>query len=132
MAKISGLAHVGIFVKDVKTSQKFYEDLLGFKTEWECEFSDPANTYTVAIIRNGDLAIELVQKKKQTPLGEGPTDHVAMLVDDIEGMIKQLKEKGIKFETEEVVYREVMLANGSKWIFFRGPDNEHIELTQIL
>jgi catechol 2,3-dioxygenase-like lactoylglutathione lyase family enzyme len=132
MAKITGLAHVGLFVQDLKRSQNFYEDILGFETIWECEFSDPANTYTIAIIKNGNLAIELVKRKYQGIPGDGVTDHVAMQVDDLEGMMKALNAKGVKFESETYVHYEKMLPNGSKWIFFRGPDNEHIELTQIL
>jgi catechol 2,3-dioxygenase-like lactoylglutathione lyase family enzyme len=132
MAKVTGLSHVGVFVKDLKRSQQFYQDILGFKTTWECEFSDAANTYTIAIIANGSVVIELVQKKIQVPLGDGATDHVAMAVDNLDEMITQLSGKGIKFETAEPVYEAVMLKNGSKWIFFRGPDNEHIELAQAL
>lgn len=132
MAEVKGLAHVGVFVKDVNESKQFYEDILGFNTIWECEFSDEANTYTIAIIENGDLKIELVQRKIQSDLSDGSTDHIAMLVDDIEGIIEVLREKDIEFETDEPVFRANMLPNGSKWIFFRGPDNEHIELTQVL
>ena len=132
MAVITGLSHIGIFVKDIKKSQQFYQDILGFKTTWECEFSDAANTYTIAIIANGSVVIELVQKKVQTPLRDGVTDHVAMAVDDLDGIIKELSGKGIQFETSEPVYEAKMLKNGSKWIFFRGPDNEHIELAQAL
>jgi lactoylglutathione lyase len=132
MAKVVGLAHVGIFVKDAKRSQKFYEDILGFKTICECEFSDPANTYHCIIIQNGTCSIELVQKKYQNVPGDGVTDHVAMQVDNLEEIMKLLSGKGVVFESEEPAFYEKMLANGSKWIFFRGPDNEHIELTQIL
>jgi lactoylglutathione lyase len=132
MAKITGLSHIGIFVKDLQRSQKFYQDVLGFKTTWECEFSDEVNTYTVAIIQNSTISIELIQKKIQSHLGDGATDHVAMAVDDLEAMIEQLSTKGIKFETEKPVFFSGMLKNGSKWIFFRGPDNEHIELAQAL
>ena len=132
MAKITGLAHVGIFVKDLKKSQQFYKDILGFDTTWECEFSDANNTYTIAIIANGPVIIELVQKKIQTPLGDGVTDHISMQVDDLDAMIKELAGKGIKFESDEPVFEANFLKNGSKWIFFRGPDNEHLELAQAL
>jgi len=133
MAKITGLAHVGVFVKDIKKSQKFYTEVLDFDTRWECEFSDENNTYTICIVQNGGLAIELVQMKDQdVRTGNGVVGHIAMLVDDLEGMMEKLKSRGVEFETKEPAHYDVMLENGSKWIFFRGPDDEHLELTQIL
>lgn len=129
---IRGLAHAGVFVKDLNVSKNFYADTLGFEIIWECKFSDEDNTYNIAIIKNGDLTIELVEREKQTDLSDGVTDHVAMLVDDLDKTIEDLIKKGIVFETDEPVYEANMMPNGSKWIFFRGPDNEHIELTQVL
>ncbi|GHU81688.1 hypothetical protein FACS189468_4780 [Spirochaetia bacterium] len=131
MAKVTGLFHIGIFVKDVKKSAQWYEEFLGFKTTWECSFVE-GNEYTIAIIENGSCVIELVQSPGFGKLGDGVTDHVALAVDDLEGMIKQLAAKGIKFETAEPVFKANVLKNGTKWIFFRGPDNEHIELSQAL
>ncbi|MCL2220755.1 MAG: VOC family protein [Oscillospiraceae bacterium] len=133
MAKITGLAHVGVFVKDIKRSQKFYTEVLGFKTRWECEFTEGDNTYTICIVENGNLVIELVKMKyPDERTGNGVVGHIAMLVDDLEGMIEQLNTHNIKFDTDAPVHKSNMLENGSKWIFFRGPDDEHLELTQIL
>jgi len=95
--------------------------------------SDENNSYKIAIINKGSVAIELVEMKIQDERSsESVIAHVAMQVDDIEGMIESLKAKGIEFETKEPVHGKEMLENGSKWIFFRGPDNEHLELAQIL
>jgi catechol 2,3-dioxygenase-like lactoylglutathione lyase family enzyme len=132
VAKVVGLSHIGIFVKDLEKSQKFYKDILGFRTIWECEFSDADNTYTIAFIQNNTIVIELVKRKIQTSLGDGVTDHVAMAVDNLEEIIKDLSAKGIKFESREPIFCADMFEKGTKWIFFRGPDNEHIELAQSL
>ncbi len=132
MAQVIGLAHVGIFVDDVERSKRFYKDMLGLECVEQCAFDADGNTFTCAFVKKGDLCLELVQRKIGSNPGDGMTDHVAMLVDDLDFFTKVLKEKGIKFETEEQMYCGDMMPNGTKWIFFRGPDNEHIELTQVL
>lgn len=32
MAKMEGLAHIGVFITDIERSKKFYEDVLDFET----------------------------------------------------------------------------------------------------
>ena len=43
-----------------------------------------------------------------------------------------LEKKGIKFETEKPVHLPMVFDNGVKFINFRGPDGETIELNQTL
>jgi lactoylglutathione lyase len=132
MAGVIGLAHAGVFVDDLERSQKFYRDILGFETTWECEFSDEDNTYTVAFVSKAGVVLELVKRKHADERTDGVTDHVALLVDDLADMMALLGGKGVEFETQDPVYCADMMPNGTKWIFFRGPDGEHIELTEIL
>ncbi len=132
MAEVTGLAHVGIFVDDVERSKKFYEEMLGLKCTWQCTFDADNNTFTCAFMAKGSLCLELVQRRIGENPGNGMVDHVAMMVDDIESFRKELEAKGIEFETEDQMYCADMFPNGTKWVFFRGPDNEHIEISQIL
>ena len=132
MAEVLGLAHIGIFVDDVEVSKKFYKDVLGLECIWQTTFDADGNTFTCAFVKKGTVCLELVQRRIGSNPGDGMTDHVAYAVDDLEGIIAKLKDMGIEFETEEVSHCETMFENGTKWIFFRGPDNEHIELAQVL
>jgi lactoylglutathione lyase len=132
MAEIIGLAHIGVFVKDIKKSQKFYAEILGLETIHECVFEGEDNTFTIAFMKKGSLCLEIVMREHQTELGDGVVAHIAMQVDDLDGMIQKLGALGIEFETKEPVYHPTMLGGGTKWIFFRGPDNEHLEISQIL
>lgn len=132
MPKITGLAHAGVFVSDIEKAKDFYKNILGMDITFECVFEDKTNTFTIAFAEIGDLKLELIQPKFQEKKQDGLIDHIAFAVDDIEEMMEVLDQKGIKFESREPVYYEGMLENGSKWIFFRGPDGEHIELTQVL
>lgn len=133
MTKILGLAHVGIFVNDVEKSKEFYSTFLGTEVVWDCQFGGADNSdFTVSIVQNGTAVLELVQRKESDVRTDGVIDHIAFQVDDLEGVMTDLAGKGIEFETDELVHEPAMLKNGSKWIFFRGPDGEHIELAQAL
>jgi lactoylglutathione lyase len=132
MAKVTGLAHVGIFVGDLDRSRKFYEGVLGFKSPQQCKLVTDEETFHIAFEQNGDLTIELVHPEKTKVSGTGVVHHLAMMVDDIDGMCKKLDEKGIKFDSEEPVYGEEIGNHGARFIFFNGPDGEKIELTQLL
>lgn len=132
MAKVTGLAHIGIFVSDIEVTKEFYKNILGMDITFECVFEDDTNTYTIAFAKLGNLTLELVSPKFKDDKADGIIDHIAFAVDDLEGVMESLKQKGIEFETKEPTFYAGMLENGSKWIFFRGPDGEHIELTQVL
>lgn len=133
MAKLEGLAHIGLFVADLQASKNFYEDILDFKTIWECSVNEANGTVTdVAFVQNGCLTLELVRLQNLQDRPDGKVDHIAMKVEDIESVKRTLLEKGVVFETEEVVYCKDVFENGSKWILFRGPDNERLELTEVM
>jgi len=132
MAQIIGLAHIGLFVKDIEKSKKFYTEILGLECINECVLEGLDNTFTIAFMKKGSLCIELVMRKQQTELGNGVIDHIAMQVDDLAAMMVKLSALGVKFESKEPDYHPTMLGNGAKWIFFRGPDNEHLEIAQII
>ncbi len=133
MAEVLGLAHIGIYVADVERSKKFYKDILGLECIEQCTFDADGNTFTCAFVKKGSVCLELVQRRIGEILGDGMTDHVSYAVDDIDAIRKELEAKGVEFETEEQVYcKEMFAPRGTKWVFFRGPDNEHIELAQVL
>lgn len=66
--QISGLAHIGVFVKDLKRSLAFYTEKLGFT----CTFQYMNEGVTpVAFIQNGSCVIELVEKPETEGRGDG-------------------------------------------------------------
>lgn len=132
MPEVTGLGHIGIFVDDVEVSKKFYKDILGLECIEQCTFDADGNTFTCAFVKKGSVCLELVQRRIGTNPGDGMTDHVAFAVDDVDAFRQELEKKGIEFETKEQMYCADMFPNGTKWVFFRGPDNEHIELCQVL
>lgn len=116
--KIKGLAHIGVFVKDMETSVKFYRDILGFTV------TDVHNNLTFCNI--GTCLIELVEIKDYQPRTPGQVDHIAVEVENIEELVAELRAKGV--ELPEKIGEMPTLLGGVKNIFFVGPDGERIEL----
>jgi len=126
--KISGLAHIGVFVSDLERSIAFYRDILGFEVRHQNE----VDGIKVAFVNLGDLTLELILSPEEvSKRSDGIVAHIAMKVNGIEAVAAALKEKGIVFESD-IFFAEHFWAKGSKWITFRGPDNEHLELTEVL
>ena len=132
MAKITGLAHVGIFVADIERSKKFYDDVLGFETIFEFEVDEEAGVKKVAFVRNGDFTLEFIQRPNPQKLTGGLIDHIALAANDIAGVKDNLARRGVKFETEEILSNLKVFPKGTKWIKFRGPDGEILELNEVL
>jgi lactoylglutathione lyase len=125
-------AHSGLFVRDIETSIKFYCDKLDFDLIHENTINAAEGIVKVAFVRSGDCTIELVQLPGATQRPDGLFDHIAFKVKDIDAVTTNLKKRGIVFETEEITHMPHFFNNGNKWIMFRGPDKEHLEINEIL
>lgn len=126
--KIDGAAHIGLYIKDVERSKEFYTEALGFKVI--CEFTSLEGN-KMAFVQSGDLMIELIQHVEWMDRKDGLYDHIAMLVDDIDEAYESLKSMGIEFEGE-IYYDSLVFDKGVKYVAFRGPDGEHLELYQVM
>jgi len=129
-AKVTGLAHIGVFVADMDTSIDFYSDLLGFECYHQTEITKGEDVLKLAFMRCGTCEIELVELPVHTPREAGVVDHIALSVNDIDGIMVCLKDKGIVFETAAPEERPEIFDNGIRCIFLPGPDGERIELNQ--
>ena len=116
---IKGLAHIGIFVKDIDASIDFYKRL-GFTLD------KVENIHIrLAFLSAGTCLIELVEKKELAARTAGPVDHFAVEVDDIDAAIARAVEKGIEIDASAV--SSLGILGGIKNVFFEGPDGERIE-----
>ena len=123
--EVKGLAHIGVFVKDVEASVKFYRDILGFTV------TDKADVGSKLVFANaGTCLLELIQPKEYKPRVPGQVDHIAIEVKGIEEMRAYLEEKGVKVPAEVGVMPNLL--GGVKNIFFEGPDGERIEFFDYL
>ena len=135
MGNIGNLGHIGMYVSDITRSKAFYGDILGFECFYEYDSpSDDGAGAKVAFVRNGNLILELVQfnnPKVSEGRRDGLIDHIAIAVHNVEEVQVELRAKGIQFEKPEIVLMSIF-DKGSKWLLFRGPDGEHLEVAEVL
>ncbi len=118
MPKITAVNHVAIVVEDMEKSLLFWRDALGIQLH---ELRDvPAEQSQVAFLPIAGAEVELVMPttgdsgiaKYLAKRGQG-MHHLCLEVDDIEGMMSQLKMKNIRLINEEVR----IAADGKKYAF---------------
>lgn len=126
--RVCGLQHIGLFIKDLEVTKKFYMENLGFEIDYEFILDDPEGDIKICFLKNGDCCIEAVQFPNPEKRPDGWVDHIAFRVENIEAMREELVAKGI--ECEELVDCDTCYPGGSKWVMFRGPDGEHLELNE--
>jgi catechol 2,3-dioxygenase-like lactoylglutathione lyase family enzyme len=145
---MKALHHVGITVKDLDASIRFYHDVLGlpFSNEpspwFDGEGLGKAVGVPGAALRQvslllGDSMFELLEYKSPPSGTSGPLEsnsfgasHVAFLVDDIEAKKAELEAKGIEFYSDVNVVDEGVLA-GWRWAYFEDPDGYPLELVEV-
>ncbi len=106
MPKVKQINHVAIVVEDIDDALSFWRDALGIEMH---EMRDvPAEKSKVAFLPVPGAEIELVQPtttdsgiaKYLNKRGQG-MHHVCLEVDDIDGMLAQLKSKGVRLINEQ-------------------------------
>lgn len=103
---ITNIEHIGIAVKDLDQSIKFYEDFLGTKCYAVEEVAD--QKVKTAFFKVGETKIELLEGTySESPItkfiekrGEG-IHHIAFAVDDMKAKLTELKEKNIQLIDSE-------------------------------
>lgn len=95
MIKVKDIAYVGYPVSDVKKARDFYEGILGLVPN--DDFPPKEDSQFVEYnIGSGALSIGCMESWK--PSKDGPC--AALEIEDIDGALKELKEKGIEFVME--------------------------------
>ncbi len=104
--KIKKIDHIGVAVKSIDEAKKIYEGFLGLKvTELETVAEQKVTT---AFLPAGESEIELLESTSPDGAvarfidskGEG-MQHIAFGVEDIEGALKELKDKGVRLIDEK-------------------------------
>lgn len=145
---MKAMHHVGITVKDLDASIRFYHDVLGLQfsnepSPWfDAPELGPAVGVPGAALRQvsllvGDTTLELLEYKSppsdtSAPLASSNqgASHVAFRVEDIEAKKAELEEKGVTFFSEVNVVDEGVLA-GWRWVYFADPDGYPLELVEV-
>jgi len=145
---MKAMHHVGITVKDLDASIRFYHDVLGlpFSNEPSPWFEGdglgkavgvPGGALRQVSLQLGDTMFELLEYKSPPSQTAGPlmsnslgASHVAFLVEDIAAKKAELEAKGIRFYSDVNLVDEGVLA-GWRWVYFEDPDGYPLELVEV-
>lgn len=116
--KVSKIDHIGIAVSSINESLKLYRDALGLEFTGIEEM--PERGQNVAFIKAGESKLELLEAtsdesaiaKHIAKRGQG-IQHMALHVDNIEGAISELSEKGYRLLSDQ----PEIGAGGTKIVF---------------
>ncbi len=103
---LTHIEHIGIAVKNIEESKKYYEEVLGLKCYAVEEVTD--QKVKTAFFKVGQTKIELLESTDpEGPIGkfiekkgEG-IHHIAFAVNGIEAMLDKAEEKGIRLIDKE-------------------------------
>ena len=126
---ITDLIHLGVYTLDLDASLDFYVRGLGFQLAWRGIVPHRTGRLPVATLRLGSCTLELVRPADDARVRrpEGPIQHLALEVDDLDSTIVELEERGLSLDEEP---EEIAYEGGLRHCFIRGPSNERIELCQ--
>lgn len=149
---IRAVDHINLVVSDLKRSVKFYTELLGFKElkrarlegEWIesiIGLKDVRATVVYVVAPAGDPRLELLCF--DSPPGKAilanslantlGLRHIALRVEDIHAVVKQLKEAGVKVFSDPVAVPNGVITHdaGRKILcYFLDPDGVLLELAE--
>jgi catechol 2,3-dioxygenase-like lactoylglutathione lyase family enzyme len=143
--KILHIDHIGINVEELATAKEFFVDL-GFKVVGEMTMQgelverviglkDVKDDIVMLTSPDGQINIELVKYwHPKDPKGIQMYDantlglrHLCFQVEDLDGILENLKQKGTKLVGEVQTYE-----NSWKLCYIRGPEGIIIELAESL
>ena len=112
-----------IAVKDLDRARKFYEETLGFE-----EVDDFGEGF---VVKSGDTAINVYRSEFA---GTNKATALTFEDDDIEGEVRELKQKGIFFEHYDLPGLEqqgdLHVAEGFKTAWFKDPHGNILSLAE--
>ncbi|RCW49995.1 VOC family protein [Paenibacillus prosopidis] len=119
--------HVGVMVKDIDASIKFYTEIIGFELNGRITHTNGVIQLAFLGFGNSDeTEVELIQGYNDSLPIEGKVHHFAVTVPDVQAEFDRLKQLNVSFIDQEIT----TLPNGYRYFFVSGPDGEWIELFQ--
>ncbi len=137
---LTGVQHLGIPVRDIEQSKAWYRDIFGFQVVHEPVVHDTNGDIKVAFLKRGDMTLELYQLTGES-LNEiksrdhGHIDHFAIDVLEIDSALENALAGGAVLDestSDGIQAIDVFWSKGVKYVTFKGPDGEKVELNQRL
>jgi len=119
--RITGLAHVALYVHDVEKARGFYKDLLGFGEPFQ--LNQPDGKLSLTFIKVNDR--QYIELFPETQAGTDRLHHISIEVDDAEGMRAYLAARGVPVP-EKVPKGRI----GNSNFNVKDPDGHTVEIVQ--
>jgi catechol 2,3-dioxygenase-like lactoylglutathione lyase family enzyme len=131
-ARITGLSHVALWVKDLEKSRAFYKGYLGFGEPYT--LNNKAGGVLLTWIKvNDHQSIELFPFNDNMPKDGDSLYHIALETDDAQGMLGYLISKGVKGPGGKPLPSVAKAGQiGNLNYFTEDPDGHIVEFTQYL
>jgi catechol 2,3-dioxygenase-like lactoylglutathione lyase family enzyme len=144
---IVGCEHIGIQVRDVERSARFYEEHLGFERLSRFSKSEPyvqrlvgypGATLEIALLAIPGTEVQLeileyrgVEAAPVDPATANPgTAHFSLFVDDVDELYERLRAQGVEFVSEVQTSTAGPVA-GARLVYMKDPDGIRVELVQL-
>lgn len=120
--RIMRIHHASVIVADTERSLRFYRELLGLHVD----DARPDPGYPGAWLWVGDQQIHLLELPNPDPTDGRPAHggrdrHLALLIDDLDALARQLDAAGIAYTRSR---------SGRRALFCRDPDGNALELIE--
>lgn len=145
---ITGCDHIGITVRDVERSARFYEESLGFVPVERWSRAEPYVQRVVGYYPDVTLEIVVLQIPGSPVLleileyqgvetapvdpasGNPGTAHFCLFVDNLDDLYARLKAKGVEF-VSEVETATAGPIKGGRLVYMIDPDGIRVELVEL-
>lgn len=143
--------HINIVVSNIKSSEKFYTEVLGLKktleleldADWMNEITGFKSTKAKCVFlepSSKNCRIELLEyispstiqndSSQQHQLNLQGIRHIALEVDNIDSIYKKAVENGVEFISKPVAVPLEVVASGKILCYLKAPDGVILELAQ--
>jgi catechol 2,3-dioxygenase-like lactoylglutathione lyase family enzyme len=145
---VTGFEHVGIQVRDVERSARFYVEQLGFELLERTSRSEPYVQKVVGYYPNvvleiaylgipgTNVCLEILEYRgvKRAPVDPATanpgTGHFSLFVDDLDALYARLSSHGVDF-VSEVQTSTAGSIKGSRVVYMMDPDGIRVELVEL-
>jgi Lactoylglutathione lyase and related lyases len=126
--QFNGFHHIGLFVKNVEESLKFYTEGLGGKTTFSFPMGNSGKTIFLVDLGN-NAVVELIPRGNENPEVDAKWAHIAVAADDARAAYALAMKAGAKSQSEpnDMMLGTMAVCNA----FVNGPDGEVIEFFQV-
>lgn len=118
---MNSITHFGVYVRDLKKSEKFYTEVLEGKKSGVIN----GGGKSIAFIDFPGGTVELIEFPERGEIIHTNNVHIAFKTEDIDGEYARVSAHKVDF-----IHTAPMEFNDGKLFFFRGPDGEELEYCQ--